>query len=135
MNCLSMLTQKRAFLFLLFLLTLVSSNLNPAISAQASTLDPYQAPPGAAVVITGGPFGVFHSPQASQVLFNGIPALIQYWDTNRIEVRVPHGASSGPVQIRHGKKSLTIGTMTVTHPAIHALEPAEADPGGRTVYD
>lgn len=130
MNCLSMLRQKRALLFLLSLLTLVSRDLNPAISAQASTLDPYQAPPGAAVVITGGPFGAYHPPQTNQVLFNGDPALIQHWDTNRIEVRIPHHAESGPVQVRHGKNSLMIGTMTITSPVIHTLEPAEVEPGG-----
>ena len=129
MNCLGMLTRMCALPFLLSLMVLVSSNLAAARSAQASTLNPHQAPPGTAVVITGGPFGMFHSPQANRVTFNGVPALIQYWDTHRIEVRVPHGATSGLVQIRHDKELSTIGTMTITQPAIHALEPAEAEPG------
>ncbi|MDH5669880.1 MAG: IPT/TIG domain-containing protein [Nitrospira sp.] len=129
MNCLDMLTKKRTLSLLLSLLTLVSEDLVSARSAQGSTLSPRQAPPGTVVVITDGPFGLFHSPQANRVTFNGVPALIQYWDANRIEVRVPHGATSGPVQICHDKESSTIGTMTITQPAIHALEPAEAEPG------
>ena len=55
--------------------------------------------------------------------------MIQRWDLERIEVRVPHRATTGPLQVVLGKKTLIIGTVTVQNPVIEALEPAEMEPG------
>lgn len=63
------------------------------------------------------------------MLVNGVSALIQRWDPERIEVRVPHRATSGPVQVVLGKKTLVVGTVTIQSPVIEALEPAEVEPG------
>lgn len=129
MNSLNPLPCKPTLTFLLSLLVFAGSSFGPVISAQASSVAPDHAPPGAMVVITGGPFGTFHSPQTNRVLVNGTPALVQRWDSTRIEARVPSRATSGPVQVRSGKKLVTAGVLTITHPTIKLLEPAEAEAG------
>ncbi len=98
------------------------------VRAQAS-LAPEAASPGAAVTIAGKGFGSFKSSQANRVLFNGVPALVQRWEPELIEVRVPLRATSGPVQVVRGKKKLTVGTFTVTKPVVEAVTPAETEPG------
>lgn len=113
-----------------FLFLTVAGVTPPLLTfAHAVVLAPDRASPGGTIIITGGAFGPYRSPQANRVLVNGVPALIQRWDPERIEVRVPHRATSGPVQVVLGKKTLVVGTVTIQSPVIEALEPAQGEPG------
>jgi hypothetical protein len=94
-----------------------------------SGVAPDAAPPGATVTITGHKFGSFTSTQVNRVLFNGLPALIQRWDSDLIAVKVPLRATSGPVTVLNGRKTFAAGSFTVRRPTIRSLTPAEAEPG------
>ncbi len=106
---------------------LLVSWVSPALAE--SRLAPDAAPPGATVAISGQGFGPFKSTRENRVLFNGLPALIQRWDTDLIAVKVPLRATSGPVTVASGKKTITAGSFTVQQPTIRSLIPAEAEPG------
>jgi hypothetical protein len=101
-----------------------------ASPAPAETvLSPQSAPPGATVVISGKGFGEFRSTRDNRVLFNGLPALVQQWDSEIIAVKVPLRATTGPVMVHSGNKTTAAGTFTVQRPMIRAVTPAEAEPG------
>ena len=93
-------------------------------------LSPHAAPPGATVVISGKGFGSFKSTQENRVLFNGLSALVQQWDSELIAVKVPLRATSGPVAVTIGKKTITVGSFTAQQPTIRSVSPAEVEPGG-----
>ncbi len=113
------------------ILFLAAEGLAPAAPAVRSVhLTPDAASPGATVSITGKGFGPFKSAQFNKVTFNGVPALIQRWEPEFIEVKVPFQASNGPVLVVAGKKNFSAGTFTVQRPAIKALTPSEVEPGG-----
>jgi len=95
----------------------------------ALELHPSTAVPGATVSIGGKGFGGFRSVQVNRVTIGGYPALIQRWESDLIEVKVPFQAQSGPVDIMVGKKKLSAGTLTVVQPTISAVTPAEIEPG------
>jgi hypothetical protein len=67
--------------------------------------------------------------QVNRVTVGGFPALIQRWESDLIEVKVPFQARSGPVEIMAGKKKMAAGTLTVVQPTITAVTPAEIEPG------
>jgi IPT/TIG domain len=92
-------------------------------------LHPSTAVPGATLSIGGKGFGAFRSVQVNRVTVGGFPALIQRWESDLIEVKVPFQAQSGPVEIMAGKKKLSAGTLTVVQPTITAVTPAEIEPG------
>jgi len=94
-----------------------------------SGLFPDAASPGASVAISGKEFGPFKSTQENQVLFNGLPALIQRWEPDLVEVKVPLRATNGPVEVVKGKKKIAVGSFTVQRPTIQALAPGEAEHG------
>ena len=100
------------------------------LAAQSAVaLHPATAVPGATVVIGGKGFGTFRSVQVNRVTVGGIPALIQRWESDLIEVKVPFQARSGPVEVMAGKKRLAAGTLTVVQPRITAVTPEEVEPG------
>ncbi len=103
--------------------------LSNIAQAEAPALHPQAAVPGATLSITGKGFGPFKSTRYNQVFFQGAPALIQRWDPDLIEVRVPSQATNGPVEVVIGKKHVTTGPFTRLQPTIHSLTPAEAEPG------
>ena len=90
---------------------------------------PEAAPPGATVTIAGKGFGQFQSTRENRVLFNGLPALIQRWEPDLLEVKVPLRATSGPVEVVRGKRRIPAGTFSVLRPTIQAVTPAEAEHG------
>jgi hypothetical protein len=92
-------------------------------------LHPSTAVPGATVSIGGKGFGTFRSVQVNRVTVSGVPALIQRWEPDLIEVKVPFQAQSGPVEVMAGKKKMAAGTLTVVQPTITAVTPAEIEPG------
>lgn len=102
---------------------------SPAGAGAVLTVVPATAPPGATLTISGGGFGTFLSTQVNRVLVNEVPALVQRWEQDRIEVKVPLRAASGPVVVIAGKKRIQVGALTVRQPEIQAVEPAGAEPG------
>jgi hypothetical protein len=75
---------------------------------------------GSTLSITGKGFGPYKSTKFNQVTFKGVPALIQRWESDLIEVRVPSQAANGPVDIIIGKKHLKAGSFTRLQPAIQS---------------
>jgi hypothetical protein len=100
-----------------------------AASPSPLELHPSTAVPGATVTIGGKGFGAFRSVQVNRVTVGGVPALIQRWESDVIEVKVPYQAQSGSVEVRAGKKKMTAGTLTVVYPTVSAVTPAEIEPG------
>ncbi len=94
-------------------------------------IQPAGAPPGATVWLKGSGFGPFTSAQDNTVSFNGVPALVQRWEADRIEVRVPSRATTGPVVISAGKKRRPAGLFTVLQPHIDSVAPEQAERGTR----
>ena len=69
--------------------------LNVGVSAAVPSgveLQPSTAVPGATVSIGGKGFGTFRSVQVNRVTVSGLPALIQRWEPDLIEVKVPSHA-------------------------------------------
>ena len=86
-------------------------------------------PPGATLSLSGKGFGTFQSVQINQVTVGGVPALVQRWEPDLIEIKVPFKAVNGPVEVRIGKKKIGAGTVAVVMPQIDAITPAEAERG------
>jgi hypothetical protein len=85
--------------------------------------------PGATLTISGKGFGTFQSVQVNKVTVNGVPALVQRWEPDLIEIKVPFKAASGPVEVTVGKKRLSAGTVTIVRPQIESISPTEAERG------
>ena len=100
-----------------------------AATPSALELYPSTAVSGATLSISGKGFGAFQSVHVNRVTVGGFPALIQRWEPDLIEVKVPFQAQSGPVEVMAGKKKMTAGTLTVVQPTITAISPAEIEPG------
>ena len=116
----------RVIIVLVFFAGLYYSNI---AQAETPALHPNAAVPGATLSISGRGFGPFKSTRYNQVTFQGTPALIQRWEPDLIEVRVPSQATNGPVDVIIGKKRLKAGTFTRLQPTIRSLSPEEAEPG------
>ncbi|MBH0188879.1 MAG: hypothetical protein HP494_02685 [Nitrospira sp.] len=103
----------------------------PAVWAGMSPveLSSRAVPPGATLSLSGKGFGTFQSVQVNQVTVNGVPALVQRWEPDLIEIKVPFKSASGPVEVRIGKKKIEAGTVAVVMPQIDAVTPAEAERG------
>lgn len=100
-----------------------------AATPPALELHPSTAVPGATVSIGGKGFPAFRSVQVNRVTVGGFPALIQRWESDLIEVKVPFHAQSGPVEIMAGKKKMAAGKLIIMQPMITAVTPAEIEPG------
>jgi len=92
-------------------------------------LSSQSATPGATLSLSGKGFGTFKSVQTNKVTVNGLPALVQRWEPDRIEIKVPLKATSGPVDVSIGKKKLSAGTLTIVTPRIDSITPTEAERG------
>jgi hypothetical protein len=112
-------------------ITLWASLTSVAFAATPSAIElyPSTAVPGATLSIGGKGFGAFRSAQVNRVTVGGFPALIQRWESDLIEVKVPFHAESGPVEIMAGKKKMATGKLIIMQPAITAVMPAEIEPG------
>jgi hypothetical protein len=100
-----------------------------AATPSAIELHPSTAVSGATVSIGGKGFGGFQSVHVNRVTISGVPALIQRWEPDLIEVKIPFQAQSGPVEVMAGKKKMAAGTLTVVQPTITAITPVEIEPG------
>ena len=114
---------KRLFLFIIGMLATAS----PAWAA--ATITPDSGPIGIAITIAGEGFGKFVSTKDNLVLFGKAPGLVEHWEDTRITVRVPRKAATGPVTLKSGKKSKSVGFFTVEIPLVKEVSPAEAQPG------
>ncbi len=92
-------------------------------------LHPSTATSGATISIGGKGFGTFQSVHVNRVTIGGFPALIQRWESDLIEVKVPFHAQSGPVEIMAGKKKMVAGTLVITQPTITSVTPTEIEAG------
>jgi hypothetical protein len=110
-------------------LGLIGASQGVDASAQQLLLQPDHATPGATVVVSGKGLGQFKSVQFNKVTFAGMPALIQRWESDLVEVKVPFKATTGPVEMVIGKKKLAAGTFTVVTPRIESITPTEAERG------
>ena len=115
----------------LLLVAILLVGVGGSAQAESASLDlsTKSAPPGATISVVGNGFGTFVSTQFNQVLFAGVPALIQRWEPDMIEVRVPFRAATGSVEVVIGEKTLQAGKFTVVTPEITGLTPNEAEPG------
>ena len=113
------------------LLVLAAAASHPALMAQTPApvidkLKPASGPVGTKVKVKGSNFGT--SP--GTVTFNGTNAPVNpnsNWDSAKIQVKVPEGATTGPVVVTVGTQSSAGVTFTVTSapsgPIISKLEP------------
>lgn len=135
MNQIDQITQmnqiKNAFITGVGTLSLWASLSAVVLAATPSALElhPATTVPGATVSIGGKGFGAFKSVQVNRVTVGGFPALIQRWESDLIEVKVPFQAQSGPVEIMAGKKKMVVGTLTVVQPTITSVTPTEIQAG------
>jgi hypothetical protein len=102
-----------------------------SVQAAAPTIElsSRSVPPGATLSLSGKGFGNFKSVQVNKVTVNGVPALVQRWEPDLIEVKVPSKAASGPVDVLIGKKKLSAGTIEIVTPHIDGITPTEAERG------
>ncbi len=124
-----LLQRMRGMMVLVSALGLIDASQGVDASAQQIVLQPDHATPGATVVLSGKGLGGFQSVQFNKVTFAGLPALIQRWESDLVEVKVPRKAATGPVEVFVGKKKLAAGTFTVVAPKIAGITPTEAERG------
>ena len=124
-----LLQRMREMTVLVSVLGLIGASQGVDASAQQLLLQPDHATPGATVVVSGKGLGQFKSVQFNKVTFAGMPALIQRWESDLVEVKVPFKATTGPVEMVIGKKKLAAGTFTVVTPRIESITPTEAERG------
>jgi hypothetical protein len=125
---------KRFVILTIFLLWLVclaggANSLFAYASQEPIELSSRSATPGATLVLNGKGFGAFKSAQFNRVTVNGVPALVQRWDKDIIEIKVPFRGTSGPVEVVTGKKKKSAGPLIITAPRITAMTPTEAERG------
>jgi hypothetical protein len=91
-------------------------------------LHPSTAVPGATLTIGGKGFGAFQSVHVNRVTVGGVLALIQRWESDLIEVKVPFQAQTGSVEIMAGKKKMAAGTLCRSSAHILVSRPVRATP-------
>ena len=121
--------KRRSILLAALVFSVWGSSTALAAASSALQIQPATGVPGATVSITGKGLGSFTSTQVNRVNFGKVPALIQRWESNVVEVRVPFEAQTGPVEVLIGKKKLQAGTFTVVYPKILSISPQEIEPG------
>ncbi len=95
----------------------------------AITLSSTAVTPGATLTLSGTGFGSFQSTRFNRVTINGVLALVQRWEPEAIEIKVPFKATSGSVELLIGKKNLLAGHVDIVTPYIESLSLAEAERG------
>lgn len=121
-----------ACLVLLFLSssnTHAASKRKPIESKVVIELSTTMATPGATVTLNGKGFGPYKSTAFNRVIINGLSALVQRWEPELIEVKVPFKATSGFIEVMIGKKKVLAGLLTIVMPQIEDITPTEAERG------
>src|SRR5437899_8270113 len=118
---------KKFWLFVILSVGVVAGK--PAWAAPA--INPDSGPIGITVTITGEGFGKFVSTRDNAVLFgkSKAPGLVEQWENARIVVRVPRKAVTGPVLVKSGPRTKTVGAFTVEVPTVKEESTATASPG------
>ena len=97
-----------------------------------SGFSPSKGLPTSIVTINGSNFGNERTERVGRVYFGGVEATdyVSYSD-NQIQVRVPEGAESGPIDVWVWKKHVTTEEEFTYIPGaeVKSIEPAEAYPG------
>lgn len=106
-----------------------ASKSKPIESKVTVELSTSMVTPGATVTLNGKGFGLFKSTSFNKVTVNGLSALVQRWEAELIEIKVPFKATSGFVEILIGKKKVLAGLLTIVTPQIEAITPTEAERG------
>ncbi|MGB0911372.1 MAG: IPT/TIG domain-containing protein, partial [Nitrospirales bacterium] len=108
--------------------------MSACLSSMASAeLLPEAGPLGSTVTISGGEFGDFQSTQVNRVEFEGVPALVQQWETDFIMVKVPLKAKTGKVAVINSEATIDVGSFSVQDVHITGVEPEEAEAGSTLV--
>jgi len=107
------------------------AGLLPSVQAETPPveLSAQSVPPGATLTLSGQGFGSFTSAQANRVTVNGVPALVQRWEPDLIEIKVPFKAAGGPIEIVASERTWQAGSLTIVMPKIEAITPTEAERG------
>ncbi|MBL8037443.1 MAG: IPT/TIG domain-containing protein [Nitrospira sp.] len=103
-----------------------SKAVEPKVTVELST---NMTTPGATVTLSGKGFGSFKSTAFNKVTVNGLSALVQRWEPELIEVKVPFKATSGFVEVMIGKKKVLGGLLSIGTPQIDDITPTEAERG------
>ena len=112
------------------LLVLCEGSSSTASAKQAAiALSSPTATPGSTLIVSGEGFGHFKSTQFNKVVVNGVSALVQQWEPEAIEIKVPFRATSGFVEVLIGKKTLLAGHVGIVTPFIETISPTEAERG------
>jgi IPT/TIG domain len=77
-----------------------------------ASMDPTSGPVGTTVTIVGDGFG--EAQVSSTLAMNGMPVTPKSWNDASIVVRVPQGATDGPVSVQVGAQELSAGRFKVT---------------------
>ena len=97
-----------------------------------SGFSPSKGLPTSVVTISGSNFGSERTERVGRVYFGGVEATdyVSYSD-NQIQVRVPDGAKSGPIDVWVWKNHVTTDQEFTYIPGaeVKSIEPAEAYPG------
>ncbi len=101
----------------------------PIESKVTVELSTTMATPGSTLVLSGTGFGPFKSTAVNQVTVNKVSALVQRWEPELIEIKVPLKATSGFVEMMIGKKKVLAGLLTIVMPEIEEITPTEAERG------
>lgn len=128
---------QRMAAFTTFLLLLLLSGTHTYAAAKSKAvetkviaeLSTNMATPGATVTLNGKGFGPFKSTSFNKVSVNGLSALVQRWEPELIEIKVPFKATSGFVEVMIGKKKALAGLLAIVMPQIDDITPAEAERG------
>jgi hypothetical protein len=100
-------------------------------SVQVTSVSPTSAPIGSTITIAGTGFGA--SQGSSTVTFNGVAATASAWSNTSITVRVPTGATTGPIVVTvGGQASNGVGFTVLQPPNIISLYPS-AGVAGRLI--
>ena len=116
------------WLIRLSLLLLVTASGVTTVLAEP-VIFPETGAPGSTVTISGGEFGDFISSDVNRVSFGSVPALVQRWESDLIEAKVPFKVSSGPIFVINGKTKVSAGTFSVQYPKIEGVNPPEVEAG------
>ena len=77
-----------------------------------ASMHPASGPVGSVVTITGEGFGDAHV--GNTVTMNGMPVTPTHWSDTSLSVKVPHGATDGPVVVQVGTVEENAGRFKVT---------------------
>jgi siroheme synthase len=114
--------------FVLFIVCEGSDSMAQAKQAGIALSSP-AVTPGSTLTLSGKGFGSFRSTQFNRVTVNGVSALVQRWEPEAIEIKVPFKATSGFVEVLIGTKNLLAGHVAIVAPVIEAVSPSEAERG------